>query len=74
MTVQAINSVVYGGALVTTVCHSNPLIVDTSPPILHVVDGVFYDEYFDLMGIYYDGIWFYFFKKYTRIIVLFSMC
>ena len=61
MTVQALNSIVYGGALTTTVCHSNSLIIDTSPPILHIVDNVFYDEYFDLMGIFYDGMCFKFY-------------
>ena len=56
VSVQALNSIVFGGALVTSVCHSNSLIVDTSPPILHFVDDVFYDEDFDLMGVYYSGI------------------
>lgn len=55
VSVQALNSVVFGGALVTSVCHSMALIVDTTPPILHFVDNVFYDEDFDLMGIYYSG-------------------
>ena len=56
VSVQALNSIVFGGALVTTVCHSNALIVDTTPPILNFVDNVFYDEDFDLLGIYYSGI------------------
>ena len=56
VSVQALNSIVFGGALVTSVCHSNSLIVDTSPPILHFVDDVFYDEDFDLMGVYYSGL------------------
>jgi hypothetical protein len=37
VTVEAVNNVVHGGALVTAVRHSTPLVIDTTPP---VIDGV----------------------------------
>lgn len=37
VTVSAVNNVVHGGALVTTVRHSTPLVIDTTPP---VIEGV----------------------------------
>lgn len=46
--------VVHGGALVTSVCHHIPLVIDLTPPVLHIVDDVFYDEDFDIMAIYYQ--------------------
>ena len=55
VTVQALNSIVYGGALVTSVCHSTPITIDTSPPVLHLTEDIFYDEEFDIMGIYYTA-------------------
>ena len=55
MTVQALNSIVFGGALVTSVCHSTPIIVDTTAPWLDFVEDIFYDEDFDLLGVYYKG-------------------
>ena len=55
ITVQAMNNIVYGGSLVTTVCHSTPLIIDTTPPVIHLVDNIFYDSYFDILGIYYSA-------------------
>ena len=45
--------VVHGGALVTSVCHHVPLIIDLSAPHLEIVEDVFYDVDFDLMAIYY---------------------
>ena len=53
ITVQALNNIVYGGALVTSVCHSTPVTIDTSPPVLHLTENIFFDEEFDIMGIYY---------------------
>ena len=46
--------VVHGGALVTSVCHSQPLIVDLTPPILHFVEDVFFDEDFNILAVYYE--------------------
>ena len=42
-TVQAVSNVEYGGPLVTTVAHSTPYIVDTSPPILSEVEVINYN-------------------------------
>ena len=44
----------FGGALVTSVCHSVPLIVDLTSPILHQVEDVFHDEDFDIMAVYFE--------------------
>lgn len=43
ISVQAINNVEYGGPLVTTVHHSTPYIIDTSPPTLTEVNNIEYD-------------------------------
>ena len=43
ISVQAINNVEYGGPLVTTVQHTTPYVIDTSPPLLTEVDNVEYD-------------------------------
>ncbi|XP_069134862.1 uncharacterized protein [Argopecten irradians] len=54
-TVRALNSIVFGGALVTTVCHSTPFTVDTTPPIFTKVLEIFYDEDFDLLAVYFNA-------------------
>ncbi|XP_013394005.1 uncharacterized protein LOC106161555, partial [Lingula anatina] len=54
VTVQALNNVHYGGSLVTTVCHTRPIIVDTTRPIFNGIDDVIYDEDFDIMAVYYN--------------------
>ena len=53
--VQALNKVVYGGALVTTVCHSTPFTVDTTPPVFLGVNHIMFDEDFDILGVYFEG-------------------
>ncbi|XP_061188852.1 uncharacterized protein LOC133197029 [Saccostrea echinata] len=55
MTVQCLNNVVFGGSLVTTVCHSTPLTVDTTPPFFNGVEEIYFDEHFDILGIYYKA-------------------
>ncbi|XP_062588035.1 uncharacterized protein LOC134249704 [Saccostrea cucullata] len=55
MTVQCLNNVVFGGSLVTTVCHTTPLTVDTTPPFFNSVGEIYFDEHFDLLGIYYKA-------------------
>ncbi|XP_061168902.1 uncharacterized protein LOC133178171 [Saccostrea echinata] len=55
MTVQCVNNVVFGGSLVTTVCHSIPLIVDTTPPFFNGVQQIYFDEHFDMLAIYYKA-------------------
>jgi hypothetical protein len=47
--------VVFGGSLVTTVCHSIPLTIDTTPPFFDGVDQIYFDEHFDMLGIYYKA-------------------
>ncbi|KAK3092476.1 hypothetical protein FSP39_003379 [Pinctada imbricata] len=55
VTVQALNNIIHGGALVTTLCHTAPFAVDTTPPDFHGVEEVYYDEDFDLLGVYYNA-------------------
>lgn len=55
MTVQCLNNVVFGGSLVTTVCHSLPITVDTTPPFFDGVEQIYFDEHFDILGIYYKA-------------------
>ncbi|XP_069118468.1 uncharacterized protein [Argopecten irradians] len=55
VTVSAINNVVYGGALVTTVCHTTPIDIDTTPPVFQNVTGVYFDESFDILAVYYTA-------------------
>ena len=55
VTVQALNGAELGGSLVTTVCHSTPFIVDTTPPVFNGVTDIIYDEDFDLIAIYYNA-------------------
>ncbi|KAK3589126.1 hypothetical protein CHS0354_017092 [Potamilus streckersoni] len=54
VTIQAVNNVVSGGAMVTTVCHSTPVTVDTTPPVFSEVSDVMYDEDFDILAVYYN--------------------
>ncbi|CAH1239174.1 HEG1 [Branchiostoma lanceolatum] len=44
ITVRAINNVEFGGAMATTVCHTTPYIIDNTPPFVHDVHSVQYDE------------------------------
>ncbi|CAH1268735.1 Hypp3967 [Branchiostoma lanceolatum] len=44
ITVRAINNVGFGGAMATTVCHTTPYIIDNTPPFVHHVHSVQYDE------------------------------
>ena len=55
VTVQALNGAELGGSLVTTVCHSTPFTVDTTPPEFNGVTEIIYDEDFDLIAIYYSA-------------------
>ncbi|XP_060074374.1 uncharacterized protein LOC132554093 [Ylistrum balloti] len=55
VTVRALNNIVFGGALVTTVCHSTPFTVDTTAPIFTKVLDIFYDEDFDLLAVYFNA-------------------
>ncbi|XP_046562951.1 uncharacterized protein LOC124271844 [Haliotis rubra] len=44
ITLRALNKVDYGGPLVTTICHTTPLVVDNSPPLLYEIYNVSYNE------------------------------
>ena len=55
MTVQAINNIIHGGALVTTVCHTTPFAVDTSPPEFGGIHEIYFDEDFDILAMYYSA-------------------
>ncbi|XP_070573744.1 uncharacterized protein [Ptychodera flava] len=44
VSVRAINKVDFGGPMATTVCHSVPYTIDRSPPIVHEVTVLGYDE------------------------------
>ncbi|XP_070572594.1 uncharacterized protein [Ptychodera flava] len=44
VSVRALNKVEFGGPLATTVCHSTPYIIDNSPPLVHHIRLVDYDE------------------------------
>jgi len=55
ITVQALNGAELGGSLVLSLCHSTPLIVDTTSPVFDKVTDIIYDEDFDLIAIYYSA-------------------
>eukprot|EP00058_Branchiostoma_floridae_P000530 XP_002586018.1 hypothetical protein BRAFLDRAFT_110184 [Branchiostoma floridae] len=44
VTVRAINSVEFGGAMAATVCHTTPYVIDNTPPFVHHVHSVRYDD------------------------------
>ena len=37
--IQAVSDIIHGGDLVTTVCHSTPVTVDTTPPSMNKVNS-----------------------------------
>lgn len=52
---QAVSDIQYGGDLVTTVCHSKPFVVDTTPPSLHSIVNILFDEIFSFLVVYYNA-------------------
>ena len=44
LTIRAINNIDFGGPMCIKVCHSMPYTVDASPPIIHNITNVDYDE------------------------------
>ncbi|KAK3612515.1 hypothetical protein CHS0354_024486 [Potamilus streckersoni] len=44
ITVRALNNVQYGGPLATTICHTTPYVVDTSPPFVYEIFNIKYNE------------------------------
>ncbi|KAK7113965.1 hypothetical protein V1264_000110 [Littorina saxatilis] len=55
VTVQAVNDISHGGDLVTTLCHSTPFLVDITPPVLHSVSDVIFDDGFRLLAVYFNA-------------------
>lgn len=53
VSVSAINGAGYGGSLVTTVHHSVPYIVDTTPPVIDSFELMSYDIQFDILNLSY---------------------
>lgn len=51
--IQAINNVVYGGSLVTTVHHTTPYVVDTTAPLLEVAMVDPYDSVTNTLTVHY---------------------
>ena len=54
VTVQALNTPIFGGSYVTTVCHNTPLIVDSTPPIVDAVNKVDYNDVTGIIQAAYD--------------------
>ena len=54
LTSKVLNTPVLGGSFVTTVCHSQQYVVDTTAPLLYDVDKVKYNEYTEVAGIQYN--------------------
>ena len=53
-TVQGLNQVVFGGTLVTTVCHAQPVVLDTTPPVMVAVLGVQFDADTKVLSAHYS--------------------
>ena len=49
------SDIIHGGDLVTTVCHSTPFVVDSTPPSFRGVDDFIFDETFRILVIYYNA-------------------
>ncbi|CAH1258771.1 JAG1 [Branchiostoma lanceolatum] len=54
VTVRAINKVEFGGPMATTVCHSTPYTIDNTPPFVHSVTNVNYDDDVQLISVEYN--------------------
>ncbi|XP_038050876.1 uncharacterized protein LOC119724026 [Patiria miniata] len=50
ITVRALNKVEFGGPMALTVCHSNPLIIDNTPPIIYSISDITYDSSIGRIG------------------------
>ena len=44
VTVQALSRIDFGGPMSLAVCHSTPYTVDTTPPVIHEIHSVTYNE------------------------------
>ncbi len=50
MSVRALNNIDFGGPMALTVCHSTPLVIDNTPPILYDIYNITYDSSIYLIG------------------------
>ena len=54
VSVQAINNVVYGGAMATIIEHSTPYVIDTSPPLVQLLtSGLGYNASLNQLSLTY---------------------
>ena len=44
ISVRALNKVEFGGPMALTVCHSMPLIIDNTPPIIDSISNITYES------------------------------
>ncbi len=51
ISVRALNKVEFGGPMALTVCHSTPLIIDNTPPIIQSIDNITYDSSIGRIGL-----------------------
>ncbi|XP_071798137.1 uncharacterized protein [Asterias amurensis] len=49
--VRALNKVEFGGPMALTVCHSTPLIIDNTPPIIYSIENITYDSSIGRIGV-----------------------
>ena len=54
-TVQALNDIIFGGPMVTTLCHSVPLVVDNTPPVFAEDETYVYDSDFNVLMLLYNA-------------------
>ncbi|XP_072033446.1 LOW QUALITY PROTEIN: uncharacterized protein [Amphiura filiformis] len=50
ISVRALNNVDFGGPMAMTVCHSTPLVIDNTPPIIYEIFNITYDTSTFLIG------------------------
>ena len=48
--VRALNNIDFGGPTALTVCHSTPLIIDNTPPIVYEIYNITYDSSTFIIG------------------------
>ncbi|XP_022103294.1 uncharacterized protein LOC110986022 [Acanthaster planci] len=51
ITVRAFNKVEFGGPMALTVCHSNPLVIDNTPPIIYSIHDITYNSSIGRIGL-----------------------
>ncbi|XP_022102001.1 uncharacterized protein LOC110985344 [Acanthaster planci] len=51
ITVRALNKVQFGGPMALTVCHSTPLVIDNTPPIIYGIHDITYDSSIGRIGL-----------------------